>query len=543
MNYWQKSLLYVIIFSLFLTGCDWKTRLNFDLRKEVVEGQVLRMTEPQIDSQLDPAKVNELSSLNILNQIQESLLRLGKDHRPEPAMAAEFQVSQDGLTYIFFLRKDAKWSDGKAVTAYDFEFAWKRLLHPKNKSPYANVLFGIKHARAYYEGKAKEAEVGIFAMDEKTLKIQLNHPDRNFLDKVVLPVLAPQRKDMIQKYKTNFATSSNTMVYNGPFILITFTPSKLVLLKNDAYWDRSNVGLKMAEIFVVKDQTKERELYHQGQLDIARVQQTSKDEKSSEYLQTEMAQSDYLLMNLKKPLFQNDHIRQAITLAIDRKNITEQLNDGSKPASGLIPSAIVASGGHSYRDIRLDSLVIYNPKKAQEQLRLGKSKLKSKLPTSLHLLVPDDERKKAAIQIKKQLKKTLGLEVLLSTVEVDQLKDLKRKGNYDLILDSFIANSNSPSDFLDRWYNDFEENGNLIQSSTLHELFKLTKQANNEEQKLTYLTRIEKLLVKPDQLAMVHPLYDHGETFLLQSYVKDMIYHPFGVEYSLKWAYMSKEKR
>ncbi|SFI87246.1 peptide ABC transporter substrate-binding protein [Thermoflavimicrobium dichotomicum] len=529
----------LLILPLILAGCELPMGWGANLNRGLEDGQVLRMTEPRMDARLDPVYLSEINGLNVLNNVTEPLMRMGKEHRPVPGMAEDVQVSEDGKIYTFKIRNDAKWSDGKAVTAHDFAYAWKRLLEPKHKSSFASVLYGIKNAYLYQQGKVSQDVVGIKVVDDLTLQVKLSKPDKNFLSKVALPILAPQRQDIIEKYNEQYATSSNTMVYNGPFVMITFTPSKIVLMKNNTYWDRSNVSLKMVEIHVMKDPEKEKELYNQGQLDVARIHDDPEGfQQSSEYVHTEMAQTHYLFMNLNKPFFQNEHIRKAISLAIDRRVIVRRLKDGSKVAEGMVPPELITSEGQTYRNVSLKSLVSYNPEKAKKYLANGLRELDER-PPSLRFLVPDDKRKKVAIEIKKQLQENLGLDILLETPEPEKLESLKQTGQYDFMLDSWTADINDPGTFLELLSS--KTGRDLIQqSSVLTNLVELSQKTTDEEKRLTYLTRIEKLLIDPDQLAIVIPLYYQGETFLQRSNIKDFIRHPFGAEYSLKWAYISK---
>ncbi|RAL26996.1 peptide ABC transporter substrate-binding protein [Thermoflavimicrobium daqui] len=543
MSKWKAIILSVCLGTFLLTGCDLSSDLNLSKEsEEISKDQSLELTETRMPATLDPAKFAEMNGVNVLNNIQEGLMRIGKDNRPTLGIAKSYEVSEDGKTYTFMLRSDAKWSDGRPVTANDFEYAWKRMLHPKMKAQMAYALMKVKNASKFNEGKALENQVGIHAIDNKILKIELEEADPNFLSIVAMPNFSPLRRDIVEKYKERYATNSKTMVYNGPFIMESFTPSKIILKKNPEYWDRSNVSLNQVVIHIGIDSEKEINFYQSGKLDIARLKNfTEAYRNSPDYVHSEIARVNYLLMNHTKAFFRNQNIRFALSLALNRKEIVNSLKEASTPADALVPPGITVNG-QSFRDQGDKNLVSYQPQLARTYFKKGLQELKLQKIPSLVLLTPDDERKSVALEIKKQLKEILGLDVLINTPAPDARTVLKQNMKFDLLMEGWTADYNDPNSFINIWHSDSELNEGKFSSPELDRLLEATMQTNNNEIKLKNWFEAERMLVKPGELTVVIPLYFKGNAFMQKKYVKDLYRHPFGVEYSLKWAYISSHK-
>ncbi|MED4971211.1 ABC transporter substrate-binding protein, partial [Parageobacillus toebii] len=138
--------------------------------------QVLNLLETSEIPSLDSALATDQVSFIVLNNVMEGLYRLGKDNKPVPGVAESYEVSEDGKTYTFKLRKDAKWSNGDPVTAHDFVFAWRKVLDPKTASEYAYIMYDIKNAEEVNQGKLPVDQLGVKAVDDYTLQVELKNP-------------------------------------------------------------------------------------------------------------------------------------------------------------------------------------------------------------------------------------------------------------------------------------------------------------------------------------------------------------------------------
>ena len=220
---------------------------------------------------LDPQKSNAAPSFTVGNALFECLVR-NVDGKVRPGAASKWEVSPDGKTLTFHLR-DAQWSDGKPVTAQDFENGIKRLLDPKTAAEYAFAAYYITGAEAYNLGKNPSADsVGVKAVNAKTLTVKLNNATPYFLGYLGFYCFAPVRKDIIEKYGATYATSADKAVYNGPFVLKEWkNEQRKLLVKNPGYWNPSAIKLSAVEILQISDTSTALSMFENGELDFVEV--------------------------------------------------------------------------------------------------------------------------------------------------------------------------------------------------------------------------------------------------------------------------------
>jgi oligopeptide transport system substrate-binding protein len=514
----------------------------------LAENQVLRLAESGELSTLDSAVAKDVVSFNILNNVMEGLMRQGKGKQPEPGIAMDYEVSPDKKKYTFKLREDATWSDGKPVTAHDFEYAWKRALDPKTASEYAYILFPIKNAAKFNANKAKASDVGVRAKDDHTLEVTLEKPTLNFLSLTTTGTYLPQRKDIVEKFKNSYGTKPDTLVYNGPFKVSSWTPSKIELVKNENYWDTNGVTLEKVEVHVVKDPATAMNLYTAGKLDVAPLSSALADafNKTQEFNTVQQAAVTYIMFNHKKSFFKNEKIRKAISLAIDRESITQYLlKDGSKPAGSLVPPAINGVGNASFRST--GEVVTENAAMAKELFKQGLKELGlSKPPADIEMISYDSSpRKDVAQQIKEQLRNKLGLVVKLNSPPWKAHIGKVSKGEYDMAMLGWLADYDDPMTFFDIWESNNQMNWINFKNASYDALVEKAKQETDPKKYYNLLVEAEKILVGTDDKgkAAIAPLYYNSESFMQKLYVRDLYRHSYGAKYSLKWAYIAKEKK
>lgn len=207
-----------------------------------------------------------------LNNVYEGIYRLGESQEPEPAGATEkAEVSEDGLTYKVKLREDAKWSDGKPVTAKDYVYGWQRTVNPETASEYAYLHEIVKNGAAITAGEKPVEELGIKAVSDYELEITLEKAAPYFDYLLAFTTFMPQRQDIVEKYGKEYTTSSEKAVYNGPFTLANFdgpgTDTEWSYVKNPEYWDKDTVKLDEIKVSVVKEASTSLNLYDDGQVE------------------------------------------------------------------------------------------------------------------------------------------------------------------------------------------------------------------------------------------------------------------------------------
>lgn len=222
---------------------------------------------PTMDSVMNTDTVGSI----VMNNVFEGLYRQDLDNNPVLGMAAEEpKISDDKLTYTFKIRDDAKWSNGDPVTAGDFVFSWRRLVDPTTAAPYSYMMDGvIANASAVIAGEKQPDELGVKAVDDKTLEIQLERAVPYFKGLLSLAMYYPQNEKFVTEQGEKYASNSDALVYNGPFKLAAWDGTGLSWEydKNDTYWDKDTVKLDKINVDVVKETSTALNLYDDGQID------------------------------------------------------------------------------------------------------------------------------------------------------------------------------------------------------------------------------------------------------------------------------------
>ncbi len=342
----KKAFIFFILLSITLTI----TVFNLKSRNHSEERQVLKIALPFDIRSLDIALAHDNNSSHVMNMVFEGLMRRDINDMPRPAIAESYDVSRDKKHYVFYLR-DCKWSDGKEVTAYDFEFSWKRSLDPSSKfltqTPY--YFYPIKNAKLCLTGQVSIDEVPIRAIDEKTLSVELEYPAPYFLDIVALPCFFPLPKHLVEK-DVKWGTNEN-VVCNGAFKLKSWKKgNNLEVVKNPIYWDHNNVHLDAIEIGVVEDSRTALMMYEKGSLDwIGSPFVRISYDVSSDILnyEDEDVLTYWFFVNTEKYPLNNKKLRKALSYAIDRRAIVDNIfhNCGAPATSPLSPPLSLRMGG------------------------------------------------------------------------------------------------------------------------------------------------------------------------------------------------------
>lgn len=348
--------------------------------------QFLRLNFGEEPPDLDPATSTDQVSFWVINATYEGLARKNPEMKvlPGSGLAESWTVSKDRKVYTFKLR-DAKWSDGVAVTAYDFEYGWKRAIDPRTASQYAYMMYVIKNAEKVNgmevpdDKDPKKAEknkaiddalatVGVKALDAKTLRVELEAPTPFFLDLITFITYMPSPKHMVEKLGDEYASEVDKMVACGPFKISKWQHEyKIILEKNPNYWDAKSVKLQRIEADMIKDIATPLNMFDAGELDFVGVPGTYIDQYRNKGMKTiAEATSWYLEFNCKHEIFKNAKVRKAFSLAIDRQAYVDYvLKNGSLPATSLVPPTIHGKDGVSFHDVYVGDLL---PTKADVKL-------------------------------------------------------------------------------------------------------------------------------------------------------------------------------
>lgn len=359
-------------------------------------GTWTRMVNDVLTS-MDPSTTTDIISGQQVVDTMEGLYRY-KGKTLANGLATRMVVSPDGKTYTFTLRH-SKWSDGTALTAKDFVYAWRRTVDPKTKSEYAYLYSGIRNADAIMAGKKAKNTLGIRAEGDYKLVVTLDQPIPYFQKMLVNPAFFPQSEKMVAKAGKKYGTNAKDVLTNGPYTLQSWngTGNTWSETKNKNYWNAKNVHIKTIKTQVVKDSATAKNLYGQGKLDDAILSgQTAASAKTNKdyQAQREMA-TFYLVPNVAKvPALKNTKIRQALSLALNRPEyVNKVLNDGSIAADSIMPKGIATdpASGNDFATTANKATKQYTAHNVKEAKKLFAQGLKETGKKSLSIeLLSDD---------------------------------------------------------------------------------------------------------------------------------------------------------
>ena len=507
--------------------------------------QVLNWNESAELPTMDLSKATDVVSFDTLNNTMEGLYRLGKDSKIEPGLATKTKVSSDGLTYTFTLRKDAKWSNGDKVTAKDFVYSWRRTLDPKTNSQYAYLFEGIKNATDVMNGKKSTKEVGVKADGDYKLVVTLDKQIPYFKLLMGFPTFFPQNQKAVEKYGSKYGTASKYMCYDGPFNLTKWTGTNLSwsLKKSDNYWDKKNVKLDSINFKVNKSNSTAYNLYQSGKLDATSLsaEQAKQLKGQSGYTVRQAASTFYFQYNQTKPEFQNKKIRQAISMAIDRKEfVNKVLGNGSIPAKGLVSTGLATRNGKDFADASyVKDGVTVNLAKGKKLWAEGLKEI-GKDSLTFGLLSDDtDAAKKTTEFIQSAIESNLkGAKVECANVPFKTRLNRTNQGQFDIVISAWGADFADPISFLDMFTSNNSYNAGKWKNAQYDKLIEASKStdAGNSGKRWDDLVSAEKILIQEQGIS---PLYQQATAWMVKPKVKGVIYNSAGANYNFKNAYVS----
>src|SRR5215207_1392882 len=480
---------------------------------------------------LDTTTTTDEVSLNIIVNIIEGLYRLDENARPVPGQAEKVDISEDGLTYTFTLRDGIKWSNGDPVTSQDFKYAWLKVLNPDTASQYSYIISTfVEGAADYNEGKGSPDDVAVEAPDDKTLEVKLVSPAPFWLGLTAFPTYLPQNQKFVEQQGDDYSQSADALVYNGPYTLTELNPTEgVTFVKNADYWDKDNVDIERVEGKIVKEIDTEVNLHEAGDLDITEINSEYVNEykDSPDFQQTTAFATYYLVFNEELEIFQNANIRKAFQMSFDRAALSYKIyNDGSVPATGLVPDGIAGPGDQTFREAEGPTMPEYNPEEAKRLYEQGLQELGGEAPTIELLSYDASTARDAATFFQSQFQDNLGAKIDVKIQPFDRKLQLESNGEFQLSYQGWGADYNDPMTFLDLWTTDSPFNTGGYSNERYDQLIEQAKSETDDDKRMQFLQEAEKILVEDD--AGVAPIYFEGTSRLIETFIKDFVYQPYG---------------
>jgi oligopeptide transport system substrate-binding protein len=502
--------------------------------------QTLHLGNLSEPNDLDPQICDSQQTFNVIMAFFEGLTQYDvKTCEPVPAVAERWETSTDNLTWTFHLRQNARWSNGDAVTAHDFVFAWRRMLSPRLGAEYAYMLFALKNGEAFHTGKISDpAQIGVRAINDQTLEVTLSHPVP------FLPALLchapwfPLHRPTLEKFgKVDQRgipwTRVGTIVSNGYFNLADWKPNQFVRgVKSQTYWDRDNVKLNEVFFYPIENQEAEERAFRSGQLHITMEVPIPKiavyRKERPELINTDPIFATYFYrFNTTKPPLNDSRVRRALSLAIDRETIVKFITRaGQKPAGNLVPPN---SAGFVSRHSAMTDIPTAQKLLAEAGFPGGKGFPRLEILYNTH-----QGHRSIAEAIQQMWKKNLGIDIGLYNQEAKVWNDSVRQLNYQIARMAWVGDYIDPSSFLDIMTSDSGNNQSGWKNAEYDRLIAEAKSTADETKRFELYQRCEEILTQEMPFA---PIYFYTNKRLRLPEVKGW-YHNLLDLHPLKGVYL-----
>ena len=532
----------LVALGLALTACGSNSS-----KSGLADKQVLNWSYASELPSMDLSTATDTISFDQLNSTMEGIYRIGKNSKVEPGLATKTEVSKDGLTYTFTLRKNDKWSNGDPVTAQDFVYSWRRTVDPKTGSQYAYLFDGIANANDIIAGKKAVDTLGIKAEGKYKLVVTLEKKLPYFKLLMGFPVFFPQNQNVVEKYGKKYGTAAKYLVYNGPFKMEGWSGSNLSwkLVKNKNYWDKKDVKLSQINFSINKSTTTSYNLYQSKKLDYTPLstEQAKQLKGKDGYRVLKEARTNYLEFNETNKVFANKKIRQALSYAVNRQVLADKvLGAGTLPSLGIVSRDLAFNKGKDFAvAAKTTAGVTYNKAKAQKLLKEGLAEVgQSKL--SFTLLGDDtDVSKQVTESLQSQIQQTLpDVDVSVSNVPFKTRLQRSEDGDFDVVVSAWGADFADPISFLDLFTSDNSYNNGKWKNAEYDKLITASKttDAGNVDKRWDDMVKASKILSEDQGVA---PLYQLNVAYMLNPSVKGVIQNTAGVTWSFKDAYIANK--
>lgn len=511
----MKRLLFVTLLAVFaLSGCTRNTnKLEYGLDVK----ETLRINIEQEPPTLDWSKATDTTSAMVISNIMEGLTEYDlKDPSLKliPALATEWTASNNAAVWTLTLRSGVKWSDGVDFTAQHVLDGWERLLNKATGAEYAYFLFNIKNAKAYNEGRVTDfKEVGIRINEKGQIVVELTQPMSYFPYLLTHHSTYPIRKDLIQKFGDRWTEAAN-MVSLGAYKLTRWDHDKALLMERNDGYHGEKAKIKNVLAYFINEYSTALNILRAGKLDFQHslpFKEVSELRKEPGYHGVGILSTYYYGFNTRKPPFDNVKVRQAISYAIDRKQITDLLNAGQQPLTSWIPKGMF--GHEEKRGLNFDI------EKAKKLLDEAGFKDRSQFPAITIGFNTNENHQRVAENVQAQLKKNLGINVQLANEEWKVYLNRLKTDPPHIFRMGWLADYPDPDNFLSLITSYSENNYTGWKNLEFDKFIAEGAATADPAKRKSIYSRAQEILVEQD--VPVAPIYTAVSHFMISPRVKN----------------------
>jgi oligopeptide transport system substrate-binding protein len=483
---------------------------------------------------IDPGVSQGSVQSTLYAALYEGLVTVDDNGNIVPGAAESWDVSEDGTEYTFHLREGLKWSDGEPLTAKDFEYSWLRTLKPETASTYSwFVEMFIYNGTPFAQGEVGADEVGVKATDDLTLEVKLNMPAAYFPQALLGGVWYPVRQDMVEADPEKWPFNAETAISNGPFKFTEYKiGSYITAVKNESYRDADSITIDNLRFSFIADVNTAYNAFIAGDVDgIAGVPSTelinllATDDRLTAYDQLRI---NFLRLNNETPGLDNQQVRRAINLAIDRKGYLDGLgNITSKPILGVVPGGLILDG-KDFREVSGDNGLAVTAQVEEAQALMAEAGYPNGEGLPVYRLHTFERWAKDAEIIQQMLLINLGIQTEIQTVDSKLFFPMIIDGQYDIAFGGWGGDYVHPMTFFDLFTSTAYDNATRWANPEYDDLINQARVATDEGVALDLMVQAEKILMEESPIV---PLIVPASAIMIQDYVTNWFISPLDTLY------------
>jgi oligopeptide transport system substrate-binding protein len=462
--------------------------------------------EPEL---LDPALVTAQATSRITYALFEGLTAFDLRGVPQPGVAERWEISPDGIRYVFHLRHNATWSNGDPVTAEDFFYSWRRILLPETAAEYAYQLHYVRGAKDFNEGKTKDFDqVGLRVLNSYTLEVTLQNPTPFFLDLCAFSTLLPVHRWTVERY-ADWASKPEHFIGNGPFTLREWRPfDRVRLVKNLRYWNAAQVGMQSVDVLPASRPNTAYNFYSTGLADLmmdkglAPTALLGELKKRPDFHAASFLGNYFMRFNVRRKPFDDVRVRRAFALVVDKEYLVEHITRaGERPANSFVPPG--AGAGYEPPPGYTRNVGQARQLLAEAGYTEGRG-----FPVVYYLYRADsDLDQDIAVELQSMFRRELGVTVQLARQEWTVLLNSQQTLDFDFSRSSWVGDYNDPNTFLDMFVTGGGNNNTGWSNAHYDQLIAAAGRENDREKRFAIFREAEKMLVTDE--SPICPLYHY----------------------------------
>lgn len=486
---------------------------------------------------LDPALNSAVDGANTIIHLYEGLLVVDKDGKLAPGQAESWDTSEDGLTWTFHLRDGLKWSDGSDLTAKDFVYSWKRIADPALAAPYAETVLGP--IKGFNIDSPDPEALAITAPDDKTLVVELGAPCAYFGSLAAFATMMPVQEATIEANGDAWATSPDTYVSNGPFYMTEWEQgSHITVSKNPEYWNADAINLDSIKFMLIEDSNAAYSAYQSGEVKLIKDVPTEEIPSlsgSDEFKTGAMIGTYYLNLNCNKDIFKDVKVRKALSLAIDRKYVAENIMQKTyTPATNFIGPGwkdsdgsdfcATSNGGKPYIDV--DN---YEANLAEAKQLLAEAGYPDGQGfPQISYATNDAGYHKAVAEYLQDAWGKLGINLKVDIVEWASFTSMRRNGEYETARNGWVGDYDDPSNMLDLLYSTNGNNDGKYNNPEYDAQMDIARSTTDPAARSAAMHKAEDILMEDCGCI---PVAYYSEFWLQSPDIEGIWYSPYGYWY------------